>query len=225
MTRTCVNCSKEFTTKHSISKYCSRDCFRSRNKNLTTRFCLECGKQLKTYPNWIKRGGGKFCSWSCRNIHKRNRIERLCEICGKTFKVKPVAIKNSGAKYCSHICMWKGQKGKEKPSIQGKLNYNWKNGASRQQYPLKFNDDLKESIRKRDDYTCQLCKLHDEEHILVYGYNLMVHHIDYIKENCENNNLVSLCNQCHGRTNYNRAYWTQFFVNKLKERCDEKAVC
>ena len=103
-------------------------------------------------------------------------------------------------------------------------SHNWKGGISIEQYPLIFNYKLKDKIRGRDSYSCQLCGLIDEEHILIYGYHLMVHHIDYIKDNCEENNLISLCNQCHGRTNYNRAHWTAFFVVKLKEKCNEEVI-
>jgi hypothetical protein len=34
-----------------------------------------------------------------------------------------------------------------------------------------------------------------------------VHHIDYDKANCAKENLITLCEVCHGRTNYNRDYW------------------
>jgi len=223
MKKTCPVCTKEYNTSHSKGKYCSIQCFSKRNKN-NISLCVVCKKTLITYPNWIKRGGGKYCSVKCRGIDKRNRVNRNCQICGKIFTVKSSSIVHSGAKYCSHACMNKGQRGKEKPSIQGEKHCNWKNGASRQLYPLKFNDELKDNIRKRDGYNCQLCNLQDEEHILIYGYSLMVHHIDYIKDNCEDSNLISLCNQCHGRTNYNRAYWTEFFKSKVLLRTQEVNV-
>jgi hypothetical protein len=178
--------------------------------------CLVCSKEFTTYPNWIKRGGGKFCSWKCSAITKeRDYLKKICKICSKEFLVKPSTIKYNKAIYCSHACMHKGHRGQEKPSIRGEKHCNWRGGLSGEYYPLKFNDELKETIRKRDGYNCQLCGLQDEEHILVYGYSLNVHHIDYIKTNCEENNLVSLCHQCHGRTNYNRAYWTDFFKSKV----------
>lgn len=178
--------------------------------------CQVCGKEFITYPNWVKRGGGKFCSHTCVGISQREvKVKKICLFCGIGFEVRPSKLIHNANKYCSHDCAEKGSIGREIPSIQGEKHCNWKNGASRQLYPLKFNDELKENIRKRDGYNCQLCNLQDEEHILIYGYSLMVHHIDYVKENCEDNNLISLCNQCHGRTNYNRTYWTDFFQSKL----------
>jgi hypothetical protein len=35
------------------------------------RDCEQCGKSFRTYPNWIKRGGGRFCSRSCANEGKK----------------------------------------------------------------------------------------------------------------------------------------------------------
>jgi hypothetical protein len=179
------------------------------------RICSVCSSEYETYPCKLKKGWKLFCSTVCRSLAKGTKVKRICEVCKKEFIVKRMAIVNSGAKYCSHDCMNKASKGRKKPSIQGSNHINWKNGASRQLYPLKFNDELKENIRKRDNYNCQVCGLQDEEHILVYGYSLTVHHIDYNKDNCIDNNLVSLCNQCHRRTNYNRAYWTDYFQSKL----------
>ena len=36
-------------------------------------------------------------------------------------------------------------------------------------------------------------------------------HIDYDKLNCNPDNLISLCNSCHSKTNYNRNYWINYF--------------
>lgn len=189
------------------------------------RNCLICSKEFITYPNWIKRGGGKYCSRKCQILGQSiNKVLRECIICKEQFRVSPSKIRYNTSRFCSHQCANKGATGKEKPFIQGENHPNWKDGSSRQQYPLEFNDELKESIRKRDDYECQLCGLQDEEHILIYSYSLMIHHLDYEKKNCDEGNLISLCNQCHGRTNYNRAYWTEFFTSKLKEKCNEKVI-
>ena len=44
--------------------------------------------------------------------------------------------------------------------------------------------------------------------------NLYVHHIDYDKKNLDMNNLISLCNSCHTKTNYNREYWINYFRSR-----------
>lgn len=85
-------------------------------------------------------------------------------------------------------------------------------------YGVEWTDILKESIRKRDNFTCQICGMVEEEHLIVMGESLNVHHIDYNKKNCILINLISLCRQCHTRTNFNRDYWKEILVNKLVEK-------
>ena len=85
----------------------------------------------------------------------------------------------------------------------------WQGGKSFEPYGIKFNKELKERIRKRDKYTCQECKYTEKQ----LGYKLSVHHIDYNKQNNEENNLISLCRNCHAQTNYKREDWTNYFNN------------
>ena len=82
----------------------------------------------------------------------------------------------------------------------------WRGGISLLPYPFEFNDELKEKIRLRDGYRCRVCGIPQMECILP----LAVHHIDYDKENLAELNLISLCHSCHGKTNHNRDFWTQF---------------
>jgi hypothetical protein len=82
-------------------------------------------------------------------------------------------------------------------------------------YSDEFNEELRETIRKDDNYICQNCGMTEEEHLIVYGAILCVHHIDYDKKNSNKNNLITLCYSCHMRTNYNRNYWQEVF-NKRK---------
>jgi len=90
-------------------------------------------------------------------------------------------------------------------------------GRSKDLYPLEFNFSLRETIRKRDNYTCQKCGIIEEEYLVIYGRILGVHHIDYNKENCDKNNLITLCNQCNCRANYNRDYWYSYFKYIITE--------
>ena len=83
-------------------------------------------------------------------------------------------------------------------------------------YPLRFNNKLKEQIRNRDSYQCQLCEMFEEEHLIIFGANLTIHHIDYNKRNCGRSNLISLCFYCNARVNFNRNYWQHYFKKKVK---------
>ena len=80
-----------------------------------------------------------------------------------------------------------------------------------------FNGDLKESIRRRDNYRCQQCFRHQDELFDKNGRRkkLAIHHIDYDKKNNHPSNLISLCNSCHMQTNFSRKDWIEYFKNKV----------
>jgi len=98
--------------------------------------------------------------------------------------------------------------GKEFLQIKGSNHWNWQGGLSFEAYPVEFNNKLKNTIRRRDGYTCQICNtIPKNEH-------LAVHHIDYNKKNNLPNNLVSLCRKCHTATNFKRDEWQLFFKKR-----------
>jgi hypothetical protein len=83
----------------------------------------------------------------------------------------------------------------------------WKGGVTG--YPSVFNHSLRESIRERDGYVCRQCNKSQEDN----GRKLDVHHIDYDKENNDPINLISLCWNCHMKTNsVNREHFTEMFT-------------
>ncbi len=94
--------------------------------------------------------------------------------------------------------------------MSGKGNPNWCGGMGKLGYPFNFNKKLKELIRKRDNNTCQLCSVKQKTQ------KLSVHHINYIKEDINPSNLITLCNSCNIKVNHKRKYWTKFFKLKLK---------
>ena len=74
---------------------------------------------------------------------------------------------------------------------------NWRGGISFVPYTPEFNNKLKEKIRKRDNYICQLCGISEKKHY----EKLAVHHIDHNKKNCNPSNLVTVCRGCNSRAN------------------------
>ena len=98
-------------------------------------------------------------------------------------------------------------------AYKGDKNPQWKGGLSFEPYTVDWTDDLRESIRKRDNHICQLCGIHKDE-LIGRCKKLDTHHIDYNKDNCNPDNLITLCRKCHIRTNYNRKYWTQYFKSE-----------
>ena len=81
---------------------------------------------------------------------------------------------------------------------------NWQGGLSFEPYSVDWTETLKRSIRQRDKYICQLCREKGNS----------VHHIDYDKKNCNPRNLITLCQSCHMKTNFNRKFWQKLFYEK-----------
>lgn len=97
---------------------------------------------------------------------------------------------------------------------RGAQHFNWNGGKSFEKYSVAWTKALKISIRERDKYTCQVCGEKQGEK------TLSIHHIDYVKTNCNPDNLVSLCVSCHGKTNYKRNEWREFF--RIKQHLSKK---
>lgn len=93
-------------------------------------------------------------------------------------------------------------------ALMDEKNPRWQGGISGQKYTAGFSKKLKEAIRKRDDYRCQLCGKSEEE----FGYLLSIHHADYDKSNHDDSNLFSTCKACNSRVNANREVWYGYFV-------------
>lgn len=89
----------------------------------------------------------------------------------------------------------------------GENNPFWEGGKSYELYPMGWNKTCKEQIRRRDEYKCQLCGVPEVES----SFRLHVHHIDYDKKNLSPENLISLCQSCHMKTNFRREEWVQKF--------------
>jgi len=105
----------------------------------------------------------------------------------------------------------------QKPEVRSKhMGENhplWQGGSSKEPYSSSWTTYLKESIRKRDGYKCQVCSVPQEK----LSRKLDVHHIDYNKKNCSPDNLISLCISCHRNTNKEKRSWIIYFKNKIKK--------
>mgnify|MGYP001769095534 CR=1 FL=1 len=94
----------------------------------------------------------------------------------------------------------------------GENHYNWQGGISKEPYSQVWSEDLKEKVRKRDGYICQVCFLPESVLQNNFRKKLCVHHIDYDKKNCNEENLISLCTSCHTKTGFNRDQWQSVFA-------------
>jgi len=184
---------KKISLKQKYSKYH----LQYRN---TCFFCKEEFHPIRRKQKYCSR----FCAVRGRfGITKRSEIKNntFCTQCKKSIYRKNFLLKKNKNNFCSYKCHFLYKK----KSTVLKNNPNWKNGKSFEKYPVDWNLDLKNIIRKRDKNRCQLCNKKQ--------VNLCVHHIDYNKLNCDLNNLISLCRVCHGRTTAHRKNWQIIFRN------------
>jgi hypothetical protein len=177
--------------------------------------CDFCKKLFETQKCWLKKDNKKhhFCSrlcfgkWSSKNKQGKNN---------PNFGNHILSIKYKGKKnpfYGKHHTEITKQKIRIK--ISGKNHYNWQGGKSFEEYSKHFKDK-RESIRKRDNYTCQLCNK-KRNIVNTKLEKFTVHHIDYDKQNCKDSNLITLCRKCNSKVNINRNKWTNYFKKIIKQ--------
>ena len=121
--------------------------------------------------------------------------------------------------FISNCCRVRGIKKDTLVDIQERkinislLNFDTKLIFPGYSYCPKFNNKFKERVRAFFGYTCQKCG-----HIWQPGERrLAVHHVNYRKDSCCNENVRSLfipiCSDgCHSETNANREYWEKHFT-------------
>lgn len=157
-----------------------------------------------------------------REIHKK---VVPCTQCGAELVRFPSLIHEMN--FCGDKCYgtWRSEnfKGEANPNhgnsiLTGEKNPNWRGGIQYAPYPSIWGDSLfKDGVRERDAFTCQNpeCQGGDKR--------LVIHHIDYDKKNCDTRNLITLCNTCNVRANYNREFWEAGYseIIRLKYEADQ----
>ena len=209
----CPICGKEFDSKHSLDAHKGwhtnhREAW---NKGLTKETDERVAKNTKHMvgeSNPMKQPGARV-----RHSIVMKEVGKRPEVKANRSAVQKLIQKeiHSRPEYRAKV----GHKG-EKNGMFGVHRFGedapgWKGGPALGNYPLKFNMELKEFIRKRDNNTCQLCsKLQKEE-----GRKLGVHHINYVKDDLFELNLITLCRSCNSKVNSRRDFWEDYFTFKL----------
>jgi hypothetical protein len=90
--------------------------------------------------------------------------------------------------------------------VSGKNNPNWRGVGENPYCPIFSNKEFREIIFERDNYKCinPNCYCRNSKRITI-------HHIDYNKMNCSLKNLVTLCNSCNSKANFNRDWHKCWF--------------
>jgi hypothetical protein len=196
-----------------------------------TKPCAFCGKIFEKLPpcsihNWNTRK--KYCSNKCKYATMVDKHPWNYKMKGVYHQSEETKKKQSE----SHkgISTWNKNLTKETDDRVRKMSekiaathifgfkpgadhWNWKDGSSILSYSKEWTNKLKEQIRNRDNYHCQICFIHQNDFRTKKGkkHKLCVHHIDYNKKNHNYDNLISLCPDCHAKTIFNEEYWIDFF--------------
>ena len=144
---------------------------------------------------------------------------KICLECKKAFSFNSYPSRLERTKYCSNECKWRnsgGQRGdyfklggsiSEKHKLKlieigkeltGENARSWKGGTSRAYktgyYSIEYRR-WRESVFKRDNYTCQECG--GSEYVTAHHIKSFAH---YSRLRYELTNGVTLCESCHSRT-------------------------
>ena len=199
-------------------------------------YCKDCGTKITYVSALYGQGRCKSCSKKGNMfsyIDGRFLKNYYCIICGIKICNQTALCGSGKCIRCSQKGKTLSQKTKQKMSISqkgkirskitrekmskrqiGKKNHNYIHGLSNLPYNKEFNFSLKENIRKRDNCACQICGSVEVK----YDKRLSIHHIDYNKENCKEDNLISLCTKCHLQTNGNRDYWYAYCTYLMENK-------
>jgi len=138
-----------------------------------------------------------FCGFNCygkwQQIYRigkgRQRIQVVCDNCKKPIEKQPSTIKTTN--FCNRVCFhaWQLKTG----FMSGENNPSWLGGHT--QYRGKNWQTQRKKALQRDNYSCQLCNTSTK----------LVHHMkpyqlfDDYKQANHLDNLISLCQGCHGK--------------------------
>jgi 5-methylcytosine-specific restriction endonuclease McrA len=176
--------------------------------------CKVCNKKIGLssgqYGSQMCRSCSKIkINISSKKLYKEYIINNrsICKI-AKLYNCSAVTIYNKLIKYHIKIkTRVESHIGKIRPDhskrMKGKNNPMYINGNWTELYPFEWTKIFKQQIRQRDNFECQNCGIKECK----CSKKLNIHHIDYNKKNLNNDNLISLCNSCHSKTNIQRNYW------------------
>lgn len=213
----CQQCGKLFTPsdKKPNQKFCCRECWRQSLVTRVDKVCPRCGQTFSVQIGQANRR--KYCSSECR----KDQVKKNCTYCGTEFSIK--ASHADRRECCSRYCAMKlrairgtapmtgkhrklstrqkvseGLKRYYAKNPQGHWNFK---GVGYNEYRGNWGEwqKTKRQIRKRDNFTCQACGLHERDSDKRHS----VHHVIPFREFTDwreanhPSNLVALCQSCH----------------------------
>jgi len=151
-----------------------------------------------------------------KDLWKDTEFQSKMSTIHKEIWTRPDYIKNQKTRKCSKETRRKlSEKSKKRwtdvykkqygETHEKENNFNWKGGISALPYPPEWNNKLKRKIKARDSSICQNPNCSNPQS------TLSIHHIDYDKQNCNSNNLITLCMICNAKANGNREFHTKLY--------------
>ena len=165
---------------------------------INMKICKCCGKEFRLVKSRMERN--IYCSLACKTLDSKYSHVRKkpCIVCGK-----PIQCRSTRCRSCSQSgelsAMWKGGITPINKRIRMSLQFkNWRN-----------------SVFKRDDYTCQICGQHGG----VIHPNHIKKFSDYIDKRFFIDNGITLCEHCHiSLVNHHEHEWESYFYFNLETR-------
>ena len=208
--------------------FCDKECYKknmgkySKGKNniqdnTQVFICDHCGNEFKRVPNQNK-GKKKYCSRDCyyeviQNKPKTQLIALNCPVCASGFEVWKSKLSYTKDNYCSRKCANIGFGIKYSRENSPCYNSNITDEERERQRHTPKNNNWRNAIYERDNYTCQCCG--DNK-----GGNLRAHHIlnysEYLELRYEMENGIVFCESCHVR--FHNIYG---YKNNNKEQLNE----
>lgn len=190
-----VNCS---VSNWKIQKFCSRLCHYSMGRVI--KKCGVCNKKFSS----IKYADRIYCSQLCSSRSRPNRggkIVNTCKICKQDFTPLRRGMQGRKQLTCSAECKRKLR--------SGEGHWNWRGGVSPDRdRNTKEYKEWRNSIYKRDRWTCQMCGVKCKSKTIV------AHHIKSFKEfrslRYVTGNGITLCRSCHKKVHKEIGYDTRF---------------
>lgn len=197
---TCLECGKEIKD-YRTHKFCSLKCshknveFRETNRQRMLKKPINywLGKkrpEVKNFKGFDRTGktpwnkgkkseltGDKHPNW------KGGKTEKICEFCNKGY----IPLRRCKTqKFCSDKCRcdWISREG----ILRGENNAMWKNGSSLISHTWEFKVKISPMLRKNS--CCRLCNSSED---------LVVHHLNEMKQDNSLENLIVLCRSCHAQ--------------------------
>ena len=233
----CIDCSKKITSGSKQGR-CNPCALKYRWSKISKKhnYCIDCKTEITLYAQRcincsarriaqlpeVKRKLTESLSGKKHWNHKTGEYcqskNYYCKSCGNSVTFSSAILGTGLCRSCSMLKRFQNQEERRKLSLAHKgLNTkekhpNWKGGCSFEPYSLEWTEELKEEIHKRDKFKCQYCGITQKEHFKKYNQKLHVHHIDYNKKDCKENNLITLCISCNSKANFNRDYWYAYYT-------------